>query len=492
MGKFKEFIFEGFGDLRGPLASILKTKYKRRNVFIHFSPLNLNSSDRMDFGNHATSFLPLNLRPAHTDPLGIYAFPVDYLLDNSINPPFIFTTRPYMYILELTDKAKVFEFKGLTLDKVKDFIKKAVPDEDTQNKMLTYIENEISENQDTYGLPTNRLPLAFWQALKIYSGSKYRVNASINSIFRRAGYNAILDDGEGVIHFREPYQIVFLEPKAYRVLEFRYADPIKSALEWIKKTVKVPIKYLKKGHPLEKYEKRVRVIFENNYFLEIIHYFDSSDTLIVLADNKGRFPVKSFSFVDMALDLNRSNELTYYAVMLADIVKNFEEPPANLENKIKDKEADRVKKFCEAFNLSYKKSELVKHHRGEPSMYIRRFIVKGPPLYHVNFVVDFYDEGKVSVRFEMKEPGKNSGGAIINIRGELEKSSFSGNYKEELRKDFQSLFDKLGRYIDNIGKSNYFDPPYNINISSKFSTYSDFINLKRVIEFTKKRTLKLR
>jgi hypothetical protein len=60
----------------------------------------------------------------------------------------------------------------------------------------------------------------FWGSMERFRNeNNLSKNSSWNTLFRKAGYNTIVDSGNAIIHSNEPYQIAYLEAGTFKVVE---------------------------------------------------------------------------------------------------------------------------------------------------------------------------------------------------------------------------------------------------------------------------------
>lgn len=155
-----------------------------------------------------TDFLSLNPNPGHFDPIGIYVFPKDYVLGNGLFKNNMFAGYPYVFLIEPSATAKIL---NLNMDR------------NTAEKLLSDmgIDKDLLDSDEVYHKSNMNSPgHLFWGVLeKIRNQKGLPKNSSWNSFFKKTGYNVLYDPGLGIIHSNEPNQIVYLDPKSYRVVD---------------------------------------------------------------------------------------------------------------------------------------------------------------------------------------------------------------------------------------------------------------------------------
>ena len=174
-------LFEKVKQLRGEYSGV------------HFSP---------------TSELSFNYRPSHSDPVGIYVFPKYYVLTGGLSKNQGFASKYYAFLIEPTPAARIL---NLNMDmRTAEYL---------LDKMG--IDKALLNSKDVYHKSNQASPgHLFWGVLEhIRTVGKLSQNVSWNTMFAKTGYNALYDPGMAIIHSNEPYQIVYLDHKAYKVLD---------------------------------------------------------------------------------------------------------------------------------------------------------------------------------------------------------------------------------------------------------------------------------
>lgn len=171
-------------------------------------------------------------KPSHHDPIGVYAFPKDYVLNNIKNTGF--ANMAYSHILTATPKAKVLNL-NMTMNRASSLLS------------LMGIPTTYLVDASTYHNSGASAGHLFWGSMERWRNeNNLSKNASWNGLFKKTGYNVLYDPGEKIIHWAEPSQLVFLEPGTYKVIEtFRketnsdiWRSFIKEFPNWIPKKTK--------------------------------------------------------------------------------------------------------------------------------------------------------------------------------------------------------------------------------------------------------------
>lgn len=208
-------IYESYYDL--PDYQFL-LKYKRNpNIYVRFSEYE---------PNFKTLIRSKNVQ--HKDPSGIYAFPLNYVLKNYANQNLnIFFSMPYIIILEDKSQNKFLLGQERTFSEWYDIF----------SKMNIDFKKIIHHLKDIYGVNIKRY-------LKLKKTSKEIVDAKIffsitqfsedgtvvNGDVQRmrwikAGFDALEDDGYGIVNNQEPYQIIFLKEDACDIIDYYNKKP---------------------------------------------------------------------------------------------------------------------------------------------------------------------------------------------------------------------------------------------------------------------------
>lgn len=155
-----------------------------------------------------TNQLSFNVNPHHYDPIGIYIFPKDYVLSGGLERNQGFTKNIFAFLIEETPNAKVLNL-NMNMQTAEDLLSKMGIDKNLLNSEEIY----HNSNQSTPGHK-------FWGVLEhVRNKDKLSRNMSWNSFFAKTGYNTLYDPGFGIVHYNEPTQVIFLDHKAYKIVD---------------------------------------------------------------------------------------------------------------------------------------------------------------------------------------------------------------------------------------------------------------------------------
>lgn len=195
MGKFLQFynLLTEYNENRLPKLFSTLNKYNNKSIGVHFSK---------------SEYVQTNPKPFHHDPLGVYAFPIDYVLKGGLERNRGFVDSEFIHILEPNEKSNVLNLSKLSNQDAQNILEKmGIPGEYLNDEDTRY------SGRDK---PGNRL----WGAIERWRNDFGDTrNSSWNALFKKSGFNTIVDEGDSAIHSNEPAQILFLQPGIYNVLE---------------------------------------------------------------------------------------------------------------------------------------------------------------------------------------------------------------------------------------------------------------------------------
>jgi hypothetical protein len=282
--------------------------------------------------------LGLNLNPSHYDPIGIYAFPKDYVLKGGLNRNTGFSERPYWYIVKPSSKARILNLSKLTYDEAHNLlIKMGI---DTPNGESRLDSKEIYHN---FG---NDIGHRFWGALehvRKHMAIEHR-NLSWNVLFKDSGYNVLYDEGDKIIHSNEPYQIVYLDSSAMEVLDQgKQGDgSIKIYSFFVENFPEL------RARKQKEYNSFYLKLFSENYMIYVYPPSNDQIRIQVLPRNTDDYNKKIDTYIDLK-DLNND-----FIAKLKEDISQFEKTLTPMEKKT----FSMLEKISERFNIKLKKDDI--------------------------------------------------------------------------------------------------------------------------------------
>lgn len=220
-------LLKEYNENRFPKLFKVLGKYNTPDICVHFS----NSE-----------FVNTNPKPFHHDPLGVYGFPVDYVKSGGLSKNQGFYNKPFIHVLKISPSAKVLNLSTLEESSAKDILNKMGIPEEFLNDGTTY--------HNSGGTAGHKL----WGAMERWrKEQKLSKNASWNTLFRKAGYNVLIDQGSSIIHSNEPHQMVFLEPKTFELIETIEKDDNSAISAFVKAFPNMKPKYSTSSYGREKH-----------------------------------------------------------------------------------------------------------------------------------------------------------------------------------------------------------------------------------------------
>lgn len=171
------------------------------------------------------SYLPkigINPESGFDTPIGVYAYPLDFVFKNLGDTKFIQGAVPfagnrmYLHILQAIGN-------GLDLNTVDDAL--IIKTSDTLEKVYSQFSDKIVAALGKAAQSANTPPRRWWYfthnvaSALINDHESQRTMVAWNKILRVLGYDYIVDHGNGIIHGNEPTQAVFLSPKGYKEID---------------------------------------------------------------------------------------------------------------------------------------------------------------------------------------------------------------------------------------------------------------------------------
>lgn len=216
---YSDMMPKSFEDFRKRYMKLAKSG-QTRDLYVQFTH-NGSSMDRTSF-----------LSPDHSDPVGIYGYPMDYVLKY---PADIWYGRGarFLRVLEDTSKSKLYidsvddEWAAKRMLQRMGF---SIPDIDEMiwrcKKLFRNSYGSVNVWAKTFLSCVQMDVLGFDMDLAKQDSSNYpavRSGAAQTALFRKAGFDAIEDTStnnkRAIINSREPEQIIFLTRGAFRIRE---------------------------------------------------------------------------------------------------------------------------------------------------------------------------------------------------------------------------------------------------------------------------------
>lgn len=154
-----------------------------------------------------------NPKPTHQDPIGVYTFPKKYVMSPQFKNNSSFFGMNNAFILRIKSGFRTLNLSTISASEVQRLIQAMGLTEGDPT-------GHHSLKQGVQAKPGHLL----WDALEktlqqmnIYGPKK---NLQWNKLFKKAGIDVLVDDGDSIIHHNEPYQVVFLTPGSYQEITF--------------------------------------------------------------------------------------------------------------------------------------------------------------------------------------------------------------------------------------------------------------------------------
>ena len=174
-------------------------QYLKKNPGARLKPESSSNVSGMKFG--------INPRSSFNTPMGIYSYPIDYVLAVAGNVPYQ-KNAPFIW---------VFENNGniLDLSNYKDTDLKR--DMSKIGEILNWDEDRIHTMSSESSQPP---AIRMWEFTRYMARHiKGKPIVQWSTLFRKIGYDGVVDWGEGIIHPNEPTQAVFFSKSNLKPLE---------------------------------------------------------------------------------------------------------------------------------------------------------------------------------------------------------------------------------------------------------------------------------
>ena len=200
---------------QNPKVSTLETLEKyagRDDVFVSFTSDVGEMSHGHGGKNTSGSKLGINPKSSYNTPIGIYTYPVDYVIQKKGKVPFA-EEAPFLYVVQTTKP-----LLDLNNYSKSDF------ERDSEKLIDMGFADARDEGIRTAKFYTPAGHLWNWTRLaadykELQSNSSSKSPVQWPKILRSLGYSGAVDRGSGLIHVNEPRQAVFFSIDAIKVLE---------------------------------------------------------------------------------------------------------------------------------------------------------------------------------------------------------------------------------------------------------------------------------
>lgn len=173
--------------------------------------------------------LGINPHNVYSTPIGIYAYPLEFIIDALPYQKIFASNRPYYWIFEIDPSARVANIapNGVLSDediryiesnqKIPAEYKKQLAASEYTGRALMVVASMIAKNRSA----------AKTQDVDMVTKTRI-ITSNLNAVFRHFGYAAIIDHGSGTIHPNEPEQIMILDPRVI-VNKKLYSNKVKNS-----------------------------------------------------------------------------------------------------------------------------------------------------------------------------------------------------------------------------------------------------------------------
>lgn len=221
--------------------------------------LYVNFSEYPRFENN-----PYKIQIFHQDPIGIYAFPKDYVVQEQSKNEMFFG-MPYITVFKLKENAKILNLSTMTEDQAKKLLEKI----------------NIKYDDEYQNIPGH----IFYHSIRKYISENLHTiknkNLIWNKLLKIAGdFDVIKDQGSGIIHSSEPEQIIVLNKNVIenvKKIENPYQTYVSSFFSNIADVAKeIGRKYFK-DYYIQQFKKVIRKESPENLYKDAAFYVISKN-----------------------------------------------------------------------------------------------------------------------------------------------------------------------------------------------------------------------
>lgn len=253
----------------------------------------LKKDDNPYTGVHFTNWdiLTFNPKPSHYDPIGVYAFPKDWVLKNGLKAQSGFRNYKHAYIVKPSSNANILNLNM---------------DEDTARSLIKQmgLPDDLYDNPNVYHRSTKNITPGhrFWGALEYYNNQdRAPNNLWWNKLFKKTGYNVLIDPGLAIIHSNEPQQMVYLDRSSVQVINMfsneEKLSVVRRLMEAFAKEFKVRKEY--KSHNKHTTFRFTNIKNDGQYFSVVMSDYDGDVDVSVGEIHKTFYESNDFTISDV-------------------------------------------------------------------------------------------------------------------------------------------------------------------------------------------------
>lgn len=366
---------------------------------------------------------------SHGDPVGIYVFPKHYILSGGLKRNGGFAKYEYFYIIKPNrSKCKILNLSTISDSEVSEILTKMEIPEEYQN-----IDNkEIYK----YGINFDKPGEKLWQILKSFLRKHGTDSYAWNKLFKKAGYNCIVDEGDDIIYNGEPEQIIYLEPNSYEIV---YSNENKNIMSVIISKIFQSFPELDKRNGIQWGERRYLLSLKSNPKFQIV--LQTSLDIIYLKIYGTAEGNKEYRF-------NINDDVDGKVFEIENIINIIKQSLNNIkQNDYKSSEREKIStQFLSELSMVYN-LRLKKDRNDE--LYFRRNGYDKSTDSPVNLTIYFYDNPTIQIERKKSYGWRNYFYQYSDKEITLE------NYKDYgIEKTISKLLDGLENYIKNYKSHN--------------------------------------
>lgn len=195
--------------------------------------------------NASGAKLGINPQTPYATPVGIYAYPIDYVLENQMDVPFA-KNKPFLWVIRANNMSQMLDLDRITNEQREAIIDECPDFDESRAGIKAFVKSKggvlwsLMHMQSLFNAKEalaatgkyDRHPRIWDDEEEQWVDDLDDVEADIPeeimeqraakewaNILRRAGIVGVIDDGAGIIHSNEPTQAFFLDRSALRELE---------------------------------------------------------------------------------------------------------------------------------------------------------------------------------------------------------------------------------------------------------------------------------